>query len=157
MPGVDLSDFLGHLGEAIKVTRDGYAEANIDTLQEYLEKSDDEPFQRFRTISVKIGHEIIDVPLYGLTPQGHLDLDKIEVEFETVVGVAAHSKSHVSDKSGNPKFSITLSRGALSRNSEMKVKACFSLKEPCESNEQIRDKINKLIPMSGFREEQQDG
>lgn len=157
MAGVDLSDFLGHLGEAIKVARDGCAEANIATLEDYLEKDVGEPFYRFRTISVKIGPEVICVPLYGLTPPGHLDLDRIEVEFDTIVGITPKAASSVADKNGNPQFSITLSRGVLSRSSEMKVKACFSLKEACESTEQIRDKINKLIPLTGYKEDHEHG
>ena len=157
MSGVDLSDFLGHLGEAIKVARDGCADANIKTLEEYLEETDKEAVYKFRTISIKIGPEIISVPLFGLTPQGHLDLDRIEVEFDTIIGISPKSFENIDSKNGNPKFSITLSRGVLSRSSEMKVKACFSLKEACESAEQIRDKINKLIPLNGYREELEDG
>ena len=148
MASVDLSDFLGHLGEAIKIARDTCAEANISILQEFLEKSEDGDHYQFRTISIKIGHENIDVPLYGLTPQGYMDLDQIDVEFDTIIDVDPHAARSVEDKSGNPKFSITLSRGVLSRSSEMKVKASFSLKEANETSEQIRDKINKLIPLT---------
>ena len=153
MATVDLGDFLGHLGDAIKIARDGCAQANISTLQEYLVQQEGEDFYRFRTICIKIGSEIIDVPLYGLTPQGHLDLDTIEVEFDTIIGIDPGAMKDVRDDTGNPKFSITLSRGVLSRSSEMKVKASFSLKDACESSEQIRDKINKLIPLT--RQEQE--
>lgn len=157
MASVDLSDFLGHLGDAIKTVRDGCAQANIMTLEDYLEKAEGEDFFRFRTICIKAGAEIIDVPLYGLTPQGHLDLDTIEVEFDTVVSLNPHSKKDFEDKSGNPKFSITMSRGMLTRSSEMRVKATFCLKEGCESTEQIRDKINKLIPISRYHQESNNG
>lgn len=154
MSSIDLSDFLCHLGEAIKIARDRCAQANIDTLTDYLVKNEGEEFYRFRTICLKVGEEIIDLPLFGLTPQGYLDLDTIDVEFDTTINANPNAVRNVEDKTGNPKFSMTLSRGALSRSSEMKVKASFSLKEACETAEQIRDKINKLIPLT--RKDQED-
>lgn len=157
MSSFDLGDFLCHLEEAIKIARDGCAQANIDTLSDYLIKNEGEEFYRFRTICLKIGDEIIDLPLYGLTPQGYLDLDKIDVEFDTIINANPKAVKNVEDKTGNPKFSITLSRGALSRSTEMKVKASFSLKESCETAEQIRDKINKIIPLTRKEQEENDG
>ena len=157
MSSFDLGDFLCHLEEAIKIARDGCAQANIDTLSDYLIKNEGEEFYRFRTICLKIGDEIIDLPLYGLTPQGYLDLDKIDVEFDTIINANPKAVKNVEDKTGNPKFSITLSRGALSRSTEMKVKASFSLKESCETAEQIRDKINKIIPLTRKEQEEHDG
>lgn len=141
MSSFDLGDFLCHLEEAIKIARDGCAQANIDTLSDYLIKNEGEEFYHFRTICLKIGDEIIDLPLYGPTPQGYLDLDKIDVEFDTIINANPKAVKNVEDKTGNPKFSITLSRGVLSRSTEMKVKASFSLKESCETADQIRDKI----------------
>ncbi|MGC6529714.1 MAG: hypothetical protein ACON4G_01725 [Candidatus Puniceispirillaceae bacterium] len=154
MANIDLSDFLCHLGEATKYARHACARANIEALQDFLEKDEGEDIYRFRMLPIKIGDEVIEVPLFGLTPQGHLDLDSIEVDFDTVIGVAPQkvkqafdeSGAPLSDQTGNPKFSISLSKGLLSRSTEMKVKACFSLKDPSESAEQIRDKLNKLIP-----------
>ena len=157
MSGVDLGDFLAHLGDAVKVARNSCAKANMRLLQDYLDYDDGDDHYHFRTIPVRIGMEIIDIPLFGLTPPGHLDLDKIEVEFDTVIGVNSTEPSQLDDTTGNPKFSISLSRGLLSRCSEMKVKACFSLKEPCETAEQIRDKLNKLIPLNTMRKEPKDG
>ena len=157
MSSFDLGDFLCHLEEAIKIARDGCAQANIDTLSDYLIKNEGDDFYRFRTICLKIGDEIIDLPLYGLTPQGYLDLDKIDVEFDTIINANPKAVKNVEDKTGNPKFSITLSRGALSRSTEMKVKASFSLKESCETAEQIRDKINKIIPLTRKEQEENDG
>ena len=157
MASVDLGDFLGHLGDAIKIARDGCARANIATLKDFLVESEDDDHSEFRTICIKIGEELIDVPLYGLTPQGYLDLDRIDVEFETVVSIQPSAVQDVQDRSGNPKFSITLSRGVLSRSTEMTVRASFSLKEACETAEQIRDKINKMIPLPRNHKEDNNG
>lgn len=157
MATVDLGDFLSHLGDAIKIARDGCARANIETLTDYLVKAEDADYYQFRTICLKIGKEFIDFPLYGLTPQGYLDLDTIDVEFDTVINVHPKAIKDAEDASSNPKFSITLSRGVLSRSSEMKVKASFSLKEACESAEQIRDRINKLIPLTRQIQEEKNG
>ena len=79
------------------------------------------------------------------------------MEFDTIIGVDTSHAGHVASRAGNPRFSMTLSRGLLSRGTEMKVKASFSLKEPCETAEQIRDKLNKLIPLQSHREDRQDG
>ena len=152
MPSIDLCDFLVHLGDAVKHAREGCAEANIDLLNMYLEHFDDEDFYRFRAITVKIGEELVDVPLYGMTPQGHLDLERLEVEFDTLVGLDETIPPTIKADKGNPKFSISLSRGVLSRGTEMKVKACFSLKDSIETAEQIRDKLNKLIPINHHEE-----
>lgn len=152
MASIDLSDFLTHLSDAVKHARQGCAQANIDFLQSYLEQRDDETFFRFKTITVKIGQDLVDVPLYGMIPQGHLDLEHLEVAFDTVVGVDDSLQRSVEDQQGNPKFSITLSRGLLSRGTEMKVKACFNLKDTIETTEQIRDKLNKLIPINHHEE-----
>ena len=118
MSSFDLGDFLCHLEEAIKIARDGCAQANIDSLSDYLIKNEGEDFYRFRTICLKIGDEIIDLLLYGLTPQGCLDLDKIDVEFDTIINANPKAVKNVEDKTGNPKFSITLSRGALAKHSK---------------------------------------
>lgn len=152
MASIDLCDFLMHLGDAVKNAREGCALANIELLHTYLEHADDEDFYRFRTITVKIGEELVDVPLYGMTPQGHLDLDRLEVEFDTLVGLDESIPQTVRADKGNPKFSITLSRGVLSRGTEMKVKASFALKDSIETAEQIRDKLNKLIPINHHEE-----
>ena len=157
MPNVDLCDFLAHLGEAIRVAHDSCADASVSYLESFLESDSTADFYHFKSINVKIGQEIIEVPLFGLTPQGHLDLDKLEVEFDTIIGVDTSHAGHVASSAGNPRFSMTLSRGLLSRGTEMKVKASFSLKEPCETAEQIRDKLNKLIPLQSHREDLKDG
>ena len=156
MPSIDLCDFLMHLGDAVKHAREGCAQANVELLETYLEHREAEHFFRFRTITVKIGEELVDVPLYGMVPQGHLDLDQLEVEFDTLVGVDETIPQTIKADNANPKFSITLSRGVLSRGTEMRVKACFNLKESIETAEQIRDKLNKLIPIN-HHEEKQNG
>ena len=156
MPSIDLCDFLTHLGDAVKQAREGCAQANIDLLNMYLEHFNDEDFYRFRAITVKIGEELVDVPLYGMMPQGHIDLERLEVEFDTLVGLDETIPPTIKADKGNPKFSISLSRGVLSRGTEMKVKACFSLKDTIETEEQIRDKLNKLIPIN-HHEERKNG
>lgn len=121
MASVDLGDFLGHLGDVIKIARVGCARANIATLKDFLVEPEGDDHYEFRTICIKIGDELIDVPIFGLTPQGYLDLDRIDVEFETIVSIQPSAVQDVQDRSGNPKFSITLSRGVLSRSTEMTV------------------------------------
>ena len=99
MSGVDLGDFLAHLGDAVKIARNSCARANMSLLQDYLDYEEGDDHYHFRTIPVRIGMKIIDVPLYGLTPQGHLDLDKIEVEFDTVIGVNSTQHGQLEDLS----------------------------------------------------------
>ena len=153
MASVDLGDFLEHLADAVNLARDHCAKANIENLKEYLEQKDGEDFFRFRSVPVQIGGELIHVPLYGLSPQGHLDLDHLKIEFDTVINIDTSQPAVIEAEHGNPKFSLTLSRGLLSRGTEMKVKASFNLKEPCETAEQIRDKLNKLITINNSTKE----
>ena len=73
----------------------------------YLEHFNDEDFYRFRAITVKIGEELVDVPLYGMMPQGHLDLERLEAEFDTLVGLDETIPPTIKADKSNPKFSIS--------------------------------------------------
>lgn len=139
---IGLCDFLEAIGRAGTVARHQCAEANIAQMADYLEPTDDPEVFRFKTLGVVIGDEVQHVPIYGLVPCGHLDLKKLDIEFETVVDMNVH---HPVDTTGNPKIGLGMSRRLFGHGTELKVTASFNLAKPCETSEQIRDKLNKAL------------
>ena len=139
---IGLCDFLEAVGRAGAVARQQCATANIGQLTDYLEEVPGEDFLRFRTVDVKIGEEITEVPIYGLVPCGHLDMKNLEIEFQTLVDMSLEQSGYVN---GNPKISLGMSSGLLKKGTEVRLLAKFDLRKPCETSEQIRDKLNKYI------------
>ena len=142
---VGLCDFLEAIGHAGTIARQQCAEANIEQLRHFLEPADDDGVHAFKTLSVRIGDEIQDVPVFGLVPCGHLDMKKLEIEFETVVDMNLQSGA---ETGGNPKIALGMSKGLFSSGTEIKVKASFNLAEPSETAAQIKDKLNKHLAIT---------
>ena len=85
------------------------------------------------------------MPVFGLVPCGHLDMKKLEIEFETVVDMNLQSGA---ETGGNPKIALGMSKGLFSSGTEIKVKASFNLAEPSETAAQIKDKLNKHLAIT---------
>ena len=142
---VGLCDFLEAIGRAGTIARQQCAAANIDQLRHFLEPANADGVHMFKTLSVQIGEEIQDVPVFGLIPCGHLDVKELEIEFETVVDMNLQSAA---ETGGNPKIALGMSKGLFSSGTEIKVKASFNLAESTETAAQIKDKLNKHLAIT---------
>ena len=142
---VGLCDFLEAIGRAGTIARQQCAEANIAQLQHFLEPADEDGVHAFKTLRVQIGDETQDVPVYGLVPCGHLDMKKLEIEFETVIDINLQSST---ETGGNPKIALGMSKGLFSSGTEITVKASFNLADASETAAQIKDKLNKHLAIT---------
>ncbi len=142
---VGLCDFLEAIGNAGTVARQQCAAANLAQIRNLLEPANEDGVQVFKTICVQIGDEVQNVPIYGLVPNGHLDMDKLEIEFKTVIDMNLQSAA---ETGGNPKIALGMSKGLFSTGTEIKVKASYNLAESCETSAQIKNKLNKHLAIT---------
>ena len=85
------------------------------------------------------------MPVYGLVPCGHLDMKKLEIEFETVIDMNLQSST---ETGGNPKIALGMSKGLFSSGTEITVKASFNLADAGETAAQIKDKLDKHLTIT---------
>ena len=141
-----LHELLAEIGRAGAVASQACRRAVIDRFQDTFE--DGKP----KTLDVDMGgEEPVQVPIATLMPMHTLDLDHLEVSFETEVSIPKKPKG-VSDNNqvlSGPvpaaDLSVDMKKGLGKQTTHFSVKAVFKMGEPPETVEALRDHLTQLV------------
>mgnify|MGYP000326781747 FL=1 len=141
-----LSDILKGLQHAINSAQEMLQIQQLQGIMRFWDSSNNgEPV----TQKVKIGNREVDVPLIGLVPHSHLEMDDVEIKFKAKIGSIAPDT--VADKLQNGQ---DLTRADLQMEMEgikaddddvMEITIRFKAKETPEGVARLTDEYNKLI------------
>ena len=137
-----LHELLAEIGRAGAVASQACRSAVIDRFQSTFE--DGKP----KTIEVDMGGaEPLQVPIAALTPMHTLDLDHLEVSFETEVSLPKRNPkgSKKNDKVPAAELAVDMKKGIGKQSTHFSVKAIFKMGEPPETVEALRDHLTQLV------------
>mgnify|MGYP003137785644 CR=1 FL=1 len=141
-----LHELLAEIGRAGAVASQACRRAVIERFQATLE--DGKP----KTIEVDMGaEEPLQVPLAALLPMHTLDLDHLEVSFETEVSIPKNGPGRSSNNQvlteeiPAAELAVDMKKGLGKQSTHFTVKAVFKMGEPPETVEALRDHLTQLV------------
>ena len=141
-----LHELLAEIGRAGAVASQACRRAVIERFQATLE--DGKP----KTIGVDMGgEEPLEVPIAALLPMHTLDLDHLEVSFETEVSIPKNSPTRsannqvLTEEIPAAELSVDMKKGLGKQSTHFTVKAVFKMGEPPETVEALRDHLTQLV------------
>ncbi len=141
-----LHELLAEIGRAGAVASQECRRAVIERFKGSFE--DGKP----KTIEVDMGgEEPLQVPIAALTPMHTLDLDHLEVSFETEVSLPKRNPKGGKKDQGLTEevpaadLSVDMKKGIGKQSTHFSVKAVFKMGEPPETVEAIRDHLTQLV------------
>ena len=137
-----LHELLAEIGRAGAVASQACRRAVIERFKDSFE--DGKP----KAIEVDMGgEEPLQVPIAALTPMHTLDLDHLEVSFETEVSLPKRNPKGAkeNDKVPAAELAVDMKKGIGKQSTHFSVKAVFKMGEPPETVEAIRDHLTQLV------------
>ena len=128
-----LQEFITKIGEAGVEASQACEDFARDRLESLCDK-DEKGAWIPKTVSVKIGKSVVDLPLLTLMSPQRIDLEELKVKFKTTVHLA---------KDGNA--NVTGHFGLLKRGVEVEAEITFKAQDSVEAIELLRETVNRKL------------